>query len=34
MNTNVENGCVNGDYCYMNSSTGSVINNHNSIDFF
>ena len=23
----------NGDHCYMNSSTGSVINNHNSIDY-
>ena len=27
----VENGDFNGDYCSMNSSTGSVIKNHNSI---
>ena len=24
---------VNGDYFYMNSSTGSGSNNHNSIDY-
>ena len=29
----VENGDINGDYCYMNSYTGSVINNQNSIDY-
>ena len=28
----VENGDVNGDYCYMNSSTWYIINNHNYID--
>ena len=32
MNMSVDNGDVNGDYFYMNSSTGSVIKNHNSID--
>ena len=30
---NVDNGDVNGDYCHMNSPTGSIINNHNIIDF-
>ena len=33
MNMSVDNGDVNGDYYYMNSSTGSVIRNHNSIDY-
>ena len=33
MNMSVKNGDVNGDYCYMNISTGSVINNQNSIDY-
>ena len=33
MNTSVENGDVNGYYLHMNSYTGSVINNHNSIDY-
>ena len=28
MNMGVKNGDVNGDYCYMNSSTGSEPNNH------
>ena len=31
MNMSVENGDVNGDYCNMNISTGSVIMNQNSI---
>ena len=29
----VGNGDVNGDYFYMNNSTVSVINNHNSVDY-
>ena len=29
MNISVDNDDLNGDYCYINSSTGSVINNHN-----
>ena len=29
----VENGDINGDYYCMNISTGSVINNKNSIDY-
>ena len=29
----VENGDINGDYCYMNSSTESFIKNHNYIDY-
>ena len=29
MNMSVDNGDVNGDYYYINSSTGSVINDHN-----
>ena len=29
----IYNGDVNGDYCYINSSTGSIIRNHNSIDY-
>ena len=33
MNIGVDNGDVNGDYFYMNSSTGSVIKNHNLIDY-
>ena len=33
MNISVENCDVNGDYYYMNSSTGYVINNHNFIDY-
>ena len=28
----VENGDINGGYCYMNSSTESEENNHNSVD--
>ena len=32
MNTSFDNGDVNGDYCYINSSTGYDIKNHNSID--
>ena len=31
INMGVENGDVNGGYCYINSSTGSESNNHNSI---
>ena len=33
MNISVEKSDVNGDYFYMNSSTGSEPNNHNSIDY-
>ena len=33
MNMSVENGDVNGDYCYINSSTGCVIKNHNIIHY-
>ena len=29
----VENGDVNVDYFYINSSTGNFINNHNYIDY-
>ena len=29
----VNNGDVNGDYCYMKSSTGYASNNQNSIDY-
>ena len=29
----VENGDTNGDYYYMNSFNGSIINNHNSIEY-
>ena len=32
MNMSVEKGDVNGDYCYMNSSTGYESKNHNDID--
>ena len=32
INMGVENGDVNGGHCYMNSSTGSESNNHNSVD--
>ena len=30
LDISVDNGGFNGDYCYMNSSNGSVIRNHNS----
>ena len=33
INISVDNGDVNYDCCYMNSSTGYVINNHNIIDY-
>ena len=33
MNVSVGNSDINGDYFYMNTSTGYVINNHNSIDY-
>ena len=33
MNTIVDNGDVNGVYCYMNSSTGYESDNNNSIDY-
>ena len=33
MNMSVYNGDDNSDYCYMYSSTGSMIKNHNSIDY-
>ena len=33
VNMSVYNGDVNGDYCYMNSSTGYDIRNHNFIDY-
>ena len=33
MNMIVDNGDVNVDYFYINSSNGSVINNQNSIDY-
>ena len=33
MNMTVDNYYVNGYYCYINSYTGSFINNHNSIDY-
>ena len=33
MDISVDKGCFNGDYFYMNSSTVSVIKNHNSIDY-
>ena len=33
MNMSVENGDVNVDYFYINSSTVYVINNHNYIDY-
>ena len=33
MNISFYNGDVNGYYCYINSSTISVINNHNYIDY-
>ena len=33
LNMSVDNGCVNGDYFYMNSSTVSDIKNHNSVDY-
>ena len=33
VNMSVLNGDVDGYYCYMNSSTGSVINNNNYIDY-
>ena len=29
----VDNVDVNNDYCYMNSSTGQDINNHNFMDY-
>ena len=32
MNICVDNGDINGDYCYMNISTGSFINNNTSVD--
>ena len=31
MSMNVDNDDVNGDYCHINGSTGSIINNHNLI---
>ena len=33
MNTSVDNGDIDGDYCYMNGSTGSVIKNHSSVGY-
>ena len=33
MNISVENGDSNGGYFYMNGSTGSIIRNHNYIDY-
>ena len=33
MNISVDNGDVNDDDLYMNSSTGYVINNYNYIDY-
>ena len=33
VNISVDNGHFNGDYCYMNSSTGYIINNKNYIDY-
>ena len=33
MNTSVDNGHVNGDYCCMNNSTVSESNNQNPIDY-
>ena len=33
MNMSVDNGDVNGCYFYINSSTGSDINNNSSIDY-
>ena len=33
INISVDNGDFNGDCCYMNISTESVINNHNPIDY-
>ena len=33
MNTSVENGDVNGEYCLINSSTGYESKNHNTIDY-
>ena len=33
MNMSVYKSDINGDYFYMNSSTGSDINNHNYIDY-
>ena len=33
MNISVENGDVNVDYCYINTSTGSESKNHKYIDY-
>ena len=33
MNMSVDNGDVNGDYCYMNIYTRYFISNHNTIDY-
>ena len=33
MNISFDNGDINGDYLYINSSTGSVIRNNNSIEY-
>ena len=33
MNMSVYNGYFNGNYCNINSSTGSVIKNHNLIGY-
>ena len=33
MNMSIDNGDINGNYCYMNSSTWSVVNNQNPIDY-
>ena len=33
MHMSVENGDANGDYCYMNGSTISESNNHNSVEY-
>ena len=33
VNMSVENGDINGDYFYMNGSTGSESKNHDSIDY-
>ena len=33
MYMSVDNGDINYDYCYMNSSNGSKSKNHNSIDY-
>ena len=33
MNIGVENGYVDGDHCYMNSTTVSEAKNQNSVDY-